>query len=75
MTGDLSTDLINSRNQRIFNDPAGLRAARNKQRFLLQTYMRDTGEIMTEVDMPVYIEGQHWGNLRLGFDASAVINS
>ncbi|WP_028454830.1 methyl-accepting chemotaxis protein [Chitinilyticum litopenaei] len=69
-TGDRSIDLINSRDRRLFNDPAGLRAAQNTARFLLQTYARDTGEIMTEIDMPVHVNGRHWGNLRLGFDAT-----
>jgi methyl-accepting chemotaxis protein len=73
LSGDLQTDLLNSRDQRLFNDPAGLRAARNPQRFLLQTYVRDTGEIMTELDLPIHISGQHWGGLRLGFDASAMM--
>ncbi|WP_028453746.1 methyl-accepting chemotaxis protein [Chitinilyticum aquatile] len=70
LTGDAATDLVNSRDRRLFNDPAGLRAARNTAAFLLQTYVRDTGEIMTELDMPIEIAGRHWGNLRLGFDAS-----
>lgn len=72
-TGDAAVDLINSRDKRIFNDPAGLRAARNTQRFLLQTYARDTGEIMTELDVPIMVNGRHWGGLRLGFDASAML--
>ncbi|SMC28176.1 methyl-accepting chemotaxis protein [Andreprevotia lacus DSM 23236] len=69
-TGDKATDLVNSRDKRIFNDPAGLRAARNTQRFLLQTYVRDTGEIMTELDVPIVVDGRHWGGLRLGLDGS-----
>ncbi|WP_035056982.1 methyl-accepting chemotaxis protein [Andreprevotia chitinilytica] len=69
-TGDKAVDLVNSRDKRIFNDPTGLRAARNTQRFLLQTYVRDTGEIVTELDVPIVVEGRHWGGLRLGFDAS-----
>ncbi|NHQ86148.1 methyl-accepting chemotaxis protein [Iodobacter sp. HSC-16F04] len=72
MSGDLETDLINSRDQRIFNDAVSLRAARNLQRFFLQTYVRDTGEILTELDLPIHINGQHWGGLRLGFDASTM---
>ncbi|KAF0814126.1 Methyl-accepting chemotaxis protein McpU [Andreprevotia sp. IGB-42] len=71
-TGDKAVDLVNSRDKRIFNDPAGLRAGRNTQRFLLQTYVRDTGEIMTELDVPITIDGRHWGGLRLGFDASVL---
>ncbi|MGL6040537.1 MAG: methyl-accepting chemotaxis protein, partial [Deefgea sp.] len=73
LTGEKAVDLINSRDQRIFNDPAGLRAARNTERFLLQTYLRDTGEIMTEIDVPIMVEGRHWGGLRLGFDGSAIL--
>ncbi|GAB3250800.1 methyl-accepting chemotaxis protein [Chitinimonas naiadis] len=72
-TGDRATDLVNSRDKRLFNDPAGLRAARNKQRFLLQTYVRDTGEIMTELDLPILVNGRHWGGLRLGFDAATLL--
>mgnify|MGYP001564548265 CR=1 FL=1 len=73
LTGEKSVDLINSRDQRIFNDPAGLRAASNTERFLLQTYLRDTGEIMTEIDVPITIAGRHWGGLRLGFDGAAIL--
>ncbi|HSC80508.1 MAG TPA: methyl-accepting chemotaxis protein [Chitinolyticbacter sp.] len=72
-TGDKAVDLVNSRNMRLFNDPAGLRAAQIKQRFLLQTYLRDTGEIMTELDLPIVVDGKPWGGLRLGFDASTMI--
>ena len=75
LTGEKSVDLINSRDQRIFNDPAGLRAARNTERFLLQTYVRDTGEIMTEIDVPIMVGGRHWGGLRLGFDGSAILDN
>lgn len=73
LTGDRSKDLVNSRDKRMFNDPAGLKAAQNTQRFLLQTYMRDTGEVMTEIDLPVFINGKHWGDLRVGFDAEQVL--
>ncbi|WP_028450710.1 methyl-accepting chemotaxis protein [Chitinibacter tainanensis] len=73
LSGDPAQDLVNSRDRRIFNDPAGLRAAQNTERFLLQTYVRDTGETMTELDVPIFIGGRHWGNLRLGFDGAALL--
>lgn len=73
-TGDPAIDLASSRDKRMFTDPAGIRAARNTQRFLLHTYVRDTGEIMTEIDLPLFIGQRHWGTLRLGFDASAMLN-
>ncbi len=72
-TGDRATDLPVCRNKRMFSDPIGLRAAKNTQRFLLQTYLRDTGEIMTEIDVPFFFEGRHWGNLRMGFDAAVLL--
>jgi methyl-accepting chemotaxis protein len=72
-TGDRAVDLPVCRNKRMFADPIGLRAAGNTQRFLLQTYLRDTGEIMTEIDVPFFFDGRHWGNLRMGFDASVLL--
>ncbi|RMV71939.1 Methyl-accepting chemotaxis protein [Pseudomonas caricapapayae] len=72
-TGDRAVDLPVCRNKRMFSDPIGLRAAGNQQRFLLQTYLRDTGEIMTEIDVPFFFEGRHWGNLRMGFDAALLL--
>lgn len=72
-TGERAVDLPVCRNKRMFADPIGLRAASNTQRFLLQTYLRDTGEIMTEIDVPFFFEGRHWGNLRMGFDASLLL--
>ncbi|AEP31410.1 methyl-accepting chemotaxis protein [Brumicola nitratireducens] len=74
-TGDPSVDLLSSRDKRIFNDPSGMRAAANSERFLLHTYVRDTGEIMTEIDSPIFVDGLLWGNLRLGFDASKMLES
>ncbi|WP_372239704.1 methyl-accepting chemotaxis protein [Pseudomonas sp. 8Z] len=72
-TGKREIDLPVCRNKRMFSDPVGLRAASNTQRFLLQTYLRDTGEIMTEIDVPFFFEGRHWGNLRMGFDAARLL--
>ncbi|OLU27036.1 methyl-accepting chemotaxis protein [Pseudomonas sp. PA27(2017)] len=72
-TGNRAVDLPVCRNKRMFSDPVGLRAASNTQRFLLQTYLRDTGEIMTEIDVPFFFEGRHWGNMRMGFDASRLL--
>ncbi|WP_349973187.1 methyl-accepting chemotaxis protein [Pseudomonas caspiana] len=72
-TGDRAIDLPVCRNKRMFSDPIGLRAAGNTQRFLLQTYLRDTGEIMTEIDVPFFFDGRHWGNLRMGFDAAVLL--
>ena len=68
VSGKAETDVLASRDKRIFNDVTGLRAARSTQPFLLQTYMRDTGEVLNDLSMPIYVRGRHWGALRVGFD-------
>ena len=72
-SGNRAVDLPVCRNKRMFADPVGLRAAGNTQRFLLQTYLRDTGEIMTEIDVPFFFGGRHWGNMRMGFEAGKLL--
>ena len=67
LTGDRKVDLLQNRTKRIFNDRTGLSAARNTDPFLLQTYQRDTGEFMNDLSIPVIIDGNHWGGLRVGF--------
>jgi methyl-accepting chemotaxis protein len=59
------------RNRRIFDDRAGLAAARNRKPFILQTYRRDMGggQFMTikEVSAPILVRGRHWGAVRLNY--------
>ncbi|KZE25323.1 methyl-accepting chemotaxis protein [Crenobacter luteus] len=73
LTGNFEVDLANSRDKRIFNDAVGLRSARNTRSFILQTYTRDNGEILTEIAVPITLDGRHWGALRFGFDPSHLL--
>lgn len=66
-TGDYETDLVKCRSKRIFNDRTGARCGCHTNTMLLQTYKRDTGEIMHDLSVPVYINGRHWGGLRIGY--------
>ncbi|MEJ2199542.1 MAG: methyl-accepting chemotaxis protein [Desulfuromonadaceae bacterium] len=75
LTGDHEKDLVGSRDKRIFNDPTGIRAARNTREVLLQTYLRDTGEILCDLSLPLFIGGRHWGALRLGFNPGVLQQS
>jgi methyl-accepting chemotaxis protein len=62
----------NSRNRRIFDDRVGLAAGQNTQPFLLQAYRRDMGGtfvMMKDVSAPVYVNGRHWGGVRLAYRA------
>ena len=67
LTGDEKVDFVNNRTKRIFNDPVGKRCGSHEQAFLLQTYRRDTGEIMHDLSVPIHVQGRHWGGFRLGY--------
>jgi methyl-accepting chemotaxis protein len=67
LTGHKQIDLVNNRTKRIFNDRTGIRAARNTDDYLLQAYQRDTGEVMKDLSVPIYVNGKHWGGIRFGF--------
>ncbi|OSS42041.1 Methyl-accepting chemotaxis protein [Desulfurella amilsii] len=66
LTGSYEKDLAGNRSMRIFNDLVGLNVARNTDSLIIQTYPRDTGEIISDIGVPVFIEGKHWGGIRIG---------
>ncbi|MBI5444526.1 MAG: hypothetical protein HY900_25350 [Deltaproteobacteria bacterium] len=74
LTGDHAADLVNSRDRRKFEDKTGLKAAQNRAPMMLQTYMRDTGEIMNDLSMPLRIGERHWGALRVGLEVGALLD-
>lgn len=69
--GDTAWNTANSRNRRIFNDPAGLAAAHNLRSYLIQSYARDMGNgntvMMREIDVPIRVQGRHWGGFRTAY--------
>ncbi|MFH1345232.1 MAG: methyl-accepting chemotaxis protein [Pseudomonadota bacterium] len=69
--GDVAWNTANSRNRRIFNDPAGLAAGRNQRAYLIQSYARDMGNgqtiMMREIDVPIRVNGRHWGGFRTAY--------
>lgn len=67
LTGDYAKDLRQNRTKRIFNDRTGSRCGSSTEAMLLQTYKRDTGEIMHDLSVPIYVNGKHWGGFRIGF--------
>jgi methyl-accepting chemotaxis protein len=67
LTGDMNIDKNSNRTKRIFNDRTGIRCATNEDPFLLQTYLRDTGEVMNDMSSPLIIQGKHWGGVRIGY--------
>jgi len=67
LTGDEKKDIAGNRTKRIFADPVGKRCGDHELPFLLQTYRRDTGEIMHDISAPVHVKGRHWGGVRIGY--------
>jgi methyl-accepting chemotaxis protein len=69
--GDPGWDPAYSRDRRIFDDRAGITAARSTRPFIIQSYQRDMGgagiQLVREVDAPVRVSGRHWGGARMAY--------
>jgi methyl-accepting chemotaxis protein len=70
LTGNYETDLMHNRTKRILKDRTAARAAANTKPFLLQTYKRDTGEVLHDMSAPIRVAGRHWGTFRIGYRSS-----
>lgn len=66
VTGDPKVDLARSRHMRFFQD----REIPHMGRFRLQSYLRDTGEVMFNLSVPIHVQGKFWGGLFMGLPAS-----
>ena len=71
-SGDPVVDTAKCRHKRMFNDPVGIKLATNQKPSLFQTYVRDTGEILNDLSMPITVGGRHWGAVRIGFKTDMV---
>ncbi|WP_422396151.1 methyl-accepting chemotaxis protein [Pseudomonas trivialis] len=71
LTGDAQVDAVQNRTKRKFEDRTGIRCGSHQQAVLLQTYTRDTGELMHDLSVPIRVKGRHWGGLRLGYKPEA----
>jgi methyl-accepting chemotaxis protein len=69
--GETAWNTAHSRNRRVFDDRAGLAAARNVRPYIIQVYPRDMGGgvtiVMREIDAPIRVLGQHWGGFRTAY--------
>lgn len=66
VTGDPQVDLARSRHMRFFQT----REIPHMGRFRLQSYLRDTGEVMFNLSVPIHVHGKFWGGLFLGLPAA-----
>ncbi len=69
--GDPVWNAANCRDKRIFDDRAGIAAARSTRPFLVQAYARDMGGgqmvMLREIDAPIRVLGRHWGGFRTAY--------
>ena len=72
ITGNPEVDKVGNRTKRVFNDPVGLKAAKNAEKGLLQVYHRDTGVTMWDVSSPIFVKGKHWGGFRIGLSLEVI---
>ncbi|MBI2307885.1 MAG: methyl-accepting chemotaxis protein [Rhodocyclales bacterium] len=75
LTGDPAADLVGNRTCRKFENPGELRAAKNTLPVLVRTYVRDTGELLCDIALPIHIGGRLWGNVRVGCVSEALLEA
>ncbi len=68
--GDPQHDLAFSRHKRIYDDSTCRRALASHEHMLLQTYVRDTGEVLCDLSFPITVGTRRWGVFRIGFAPS-----
>lgn len=67
MTGNFEQDLLHSRDKRIyFENQTEIRRMTSTAPLLLQTYMRDTGEVLNDLSMPIFVDKKRWGAMVVG---------
>ena len=71
ITGNYDKDFVGNRTKRLFTDRVGISVGRHEERYKLQTYRRDTGELMFDLSAPIYVNGEHWGGMRCGYRIEA----
>lgn len=68
---DPTWNMGHARNRRMFDDRAGLTAARSVRPYVIQNYPRDMGGgvmvMCKEIAAPVRVQGKHWGGFRTAY--------
>lgn len=76
ITGDFAVDNALSRHRRIFaGTRAEIRRASHDSPFLLQTFIRDTGEILNSLSVPLFVGGRRWGSFCVAFTPDHLLKS
>ena len=70
--GDAGQDLESNRTKRFFQLEVPLKAAKSEAPFLIQPYVRDTGQAAWDVSSPINVKGKHWGAFRIGVSVEEI---
>ncbi len=74
--GDYEHDLMYSRHCRhYYSTETEKRRLKSTAPFILQTYLRDNGDVLFDITMPIYINGKHWGGMCLGLQREAMVGN
>ena len=72
-SGDVEWNKANSRYRTVYKDRNAQRAVQSTEPFLLQAYRRDMGDgtftLLKDASAPVFVNGQHWGAVRIAYKA------
>ena len=66
--GEVAWNETNSRNRRIYDDPARLASARSTRPYLIQEYLIEHSTTMVRsISAPIRVFGKHWGAARTNY--------
>ncbi len=72
-TGNVANDTLFSRHKRIFGASSELRLPKAEDTLLIQTYLRDTGEVLNDLTLTAFVGDRFWGGVRIGFKPEMVL--
>ncbi|HUW38172.1 MAG TPA: methyl-accepting chemotaxis protein [Rhodocyclaceae bacterium] len=62
---DLKYNIVHSRSKRILDDEGTKLALKTRAGHRLQTFIRDTGDVLSELVVPLSVKGKQWGVFRV----------
>jgi methyl-accepting chemotaxis protein len=76
LTGNAAEDARYSRHRRFFKgNEVEIKRARNAAPYLLQSYSRDTGEVLDDIALPITVRGRRWGSMCIGISPERLLEN
>jgi len=71
LTGKVSVDRVNNRTEPVFDAHVEIAVSRSTAPSTFQRCLRDNGEVLMDLGVPVTVRGKHLGAIRIGFRPGA----